>query len=71
LSIAPFASTRVPLGVEVGQLIFIGAVLGVLACVRRFDFPPVVERHALSAATYAIGLMAAFWFIARVARFVI
>ena len=56
---------------EVGQLIFIGTVLGVLACAKRIDFPPVVERHALSVATYAIGTVAAFWFIKRLAGFAI
>jgi hydrogenase/urease accessory protein HupE len=58
-------------GVEVGQLIFIGTVLGLIACARRIDFPPVIERHALSVATYAIGTMAAFWFIERLAGFAI
>ena len=49
---------------------FIAAVLGVLAGIRRIDFQPVIERHALSVATYAIGIMAAFWFIERLIRFV-
>jgi hypothetical protein len=54
-----------------GQLIFVAAVLGVLICIERIDFPLVVERHALSIATYGIGTMAAFWFIERVAGFAI
>jgi hypothetical protein len=32
---------------------FIAAVLDVLAGIRRIDFQPVIERHALSVATYA------------------
>ena len=39
---------------------FIAAVLGVLAGIRRIDFQPVIERHALSVATYAIGTLMCF-----------
>ena len=66
----PLALFSFNVGVEIGQLLFIGAVLSVLACARRFHFPLLVERHALTAATYGIGIMAAFWFIERVAGFV-
>ena len=52
-------------GVEVGQLIFIAAVLGVLAAARRFKPAPIVERRALFASTYVIGALAGFWFIER------
>ena len=57
-------------GVEVGQLIFIAVVLGVLTCARRMHFSRAIERPALSIATYAIGIAAAFWFIERLAGFV-
>jgi hydrogenase/urease accessory protein HupE len=67
----PLALFSFNVGVEVGQLIFIGTVLGLLAGAKRIDFPPVIERHALSVATYAIGTMAAFWFIDRLAGFAI
>jgi hydrogenase/urease accessory protein HupE len=65
----PLALFSFNVGVEVGQLIFIGAVLAVPAAAKRIDFPPTIEQHALSAATYAIGTMAAFWFIERLAAF--
>lgn len=65
----PLALFAFNIGVEIGQLIFIGLVLAVLACVKRIDLPPVLERHALPAATYAIGSVAAFWFIERLAGF--
>jgi hydrogenase/urease accessory protein HupE len=65
----PLALFSFNVGVEAGQLIFIGVVLGVLACAKFISFPSAVERHALSAATYAIGTTAAFWFIERVAGF--
>ncbi len=67
----PLALLCFNVGVEMGQLIFVAAVLGVLACIKRIDFPLVVERHALSIATYAIGIVAAFWFIERLAGFAI
>ena len=67
----PLALLCFNVGVEIGQLVFVAAVLGVLACLKRIDFPLVVERHALSIATYGIGTMAAFWFIERLAGFAI
>ncbi len=63
----PLALFAFNLGVELGQLAFIGAVLGVLALARWLKLPAILERRALSAATYAIGALAAFWFIERLA----
>lgn len=65
----PFALFSFNLGVEMGQLIFIAAVLGLLAAARRFKPAPIVERRALFATTYGIGALAAFWFIERLAGF--
>jgi len=65
----PLALFSFNVGVEVGQLIFIGAVLAVLAAAKRIRFPLLVERRAPSVAAYAIGIMAAFWFIERLAAF--
>lgn len=65
----PLALFSFNVGVEIGQLIFISAVLAVLSIVKRIEFPPTIEQHALTATTYAIGTMAAFWFIERLAAF--
>jgi hydrogenase/urease accessory protein HupE len=65
----PLALFSFNLGVEAGQLLFIGAVLGLLACARRIRFPSPVERHAPALTTYGIGIAAAFWFIERLAAF--
>jgi hydrogenase/urease accessory protein HupE len=65
----PLALFAFNVGVETGQLIFIAAVLSVLACAKRGKFPPVVELQASTVATYAIGSLAAFWFIERIADF--
>jgi hydrogenase/urease accessory protein HupE len=61
----PLALFSFNIGVEVGQLLFIGAVLAVTAAARRVKLAPIVEHYALSATTYGIGIMAAFWFIQR------
>lgn len=63
----PLALFTFNLGVEVGQLIFIAAILGLLAAARRFKPAPIIERRALFATTYGIGALAAFWFIERLA----
>jgi len=55
------------LGVEVGQLLFIAAVLSFIALIRRvrFRFPGWAEL----ATPYAIGSVAMFWVMQRVAAF--
>jgi hydrogenase/urease accessory protein HupE len=58
-------------GVEVGQLIFIAAVLAVMAlarrAARRFGVPQ--PAWAWRVPPYAIGTMAAFWIIERIAAY--
>jgi len=65
----PLALFAFNVGVEMGQLIFIAAVLGLLAVARYFKPAPIVEQRALFATSYAIGALAAFWFIERLAGF--
>ena len=54
-------------GVEIGQLAFIAAVLGVMAAATRLR----VARHEMAwrLPVYAIGTMAAYWTVERVAAF--
>jgi hypothetical protein len=54
----PLALLFFNIGVEVGQLLFIAAILAVAASLRRI-FP--IPRQAQVAAAYAIGITAAFW----------
>ncbi|MDF7806992.1 HupE/UreJ family protein [Pontiellaceae bacterium B12219] len=54
-------------GVEAGQLLFVGAVLAILWLLRRLPFPRVGWSPWLSA--YAIGSIAMFWVFERVAGF--
>jgi hydrogenase/urease accessory protein HupE len=65
----PLALFSFNVGVEIGQLIFIAIVLSALACARLVKFPPIFERYASAGATYAIGIVAAFWFIERLSGF--
>jgi hydrogenase/urease accessory protein HupE len=54
-------------GVEIGQLLFVGAVLGFVAVIRRIRI--VWPRWANLIAPYAIGSIAMFWVFERVAAF--
>lgn len=55
------------LGVEAGQLVFLAAVLGIVAIARRLSGAP--PRWAELVPAYAIGITATFWVIQRVAAF--
>lgn len=61
----PLALLFFNLGVEAGQLLFIAAVLLAWAALRRIPWP----RWAEAMPVYAIGAMAAFWTIERIAGF--
>ena len=64
---APAALLLFNLGVEIGQLIFIGAVLALIWLVRRTPARALLRHPRLAAAVpaYAIGGLAAFWLIER------
>ena len=63
----PLALLTFNVGVEVGQLIFVAFAVGARAMLARL---PVAERTWMSYATpYAIGGVAMFWVIERVAAF--
>jgi hydrogenase/urease accessory protein HupE len=63
----PLALLFFSVGVEVGQLLFIAAVLALVALVRRIRVP--FPRWAELAAPYAIGIVAMFWVIQRTSAF--
>jgi hydrogenase/urease accessory protein HupE len=64
----PLALFSFNLGVELGQLAFIGIVLGTMAAAGRLLSAPVTG-HVFTVTTYTIGGLAAFWSIERVAEF--
>lgn len=59
----PLALFSFNVGVEAGQLIFVAAILIVVAGIRRIV---AIPKEALVAPAYAIGIIAAFWVIERV-----
>jgi hydrogenase/urease accessory protein HupE len=65
----PLALFTFNLGVELGQLAFIGVVFSVLTLAKRIRLASVIGQRALPAATYMIGILGAFWFIERLAGF--
>ncbi len=65
----PLALFAFNVGVELGQLLFIAVVLGLLTLARRLPLPRPALRHALPVASYVIGTLAAFWFVERLSGF--
>jgi hydrogenase/urease accessory protein HupE len=63
----PLALLMFNVGVELGQLLFIAAVLALLAVVRKVRTEWPDWAHQLPA--YGIGSIAAFWFIERISGF--
>ena len=67
----PIALLFFNVGVEIGQLLFVGAVLGVIAVGRRAGQRLRLRQPAWlwRIAPYAIGALASFWLVERVAAF--
>jgi len=65
----PLALLFFNVGVEIGQLLFIAAVIAAVGVARRLPYPTLAGRTAFLTATYAIGAMASFWFVERVTAF--
>jgi len=63
----PLALLFFNVGVEAGQVLFVLSYVGMAAALGRLDVRP--PAWGWRAATYAIGGVAAFWMIDRVARF--
>lgn len=60
----PLALLFFNLGVEVGQLLFIGAILATMSLLRRLATIPAAAPVAVA---YAIGIVASFWCFERIA----
>ena len=63
----PLALLMFNVGVETGQLLFIAAVLGLIAMLKRL--PLTAPQSAWRLLPYSIGSVAAFWTIQRVLSF--
>ncbi|MDQ1310985.1 MAG: HupE/UreJ family protein [Pseudomonadota bacterium] len=64
----PLALLFFNVGVEIGQVLFVGALLAVMALLRRLAVP-VDARRAVVATSYAIGGLASYWLVERVVAF--
>ncbi|MDM0022486.1 HupE/UreJ family protein [Variovorax saccharolyticus] len=65
----PLALLAFNVGVEFGQLAFIGAVLGTLWSAGRLGMSAPVGRRVAQCVPYGIGALSGFWFVGRVAAF--
>jgi len=65
----PLALFTFNVGVELGQLGFIAGALGTVALANRLTCVAALEQYARPVATYAIGILASFWFFERLAGF--
>ena len=65
----PLALLTFNVGVEVGQLSFIAAILGVMQLAKQFRISDVFEFRLRTVTAYGVGTVAAFWFIERLAGF--
>ena len=65
----PMALLTFNVGVEAGQLLFVGAAVVLFAVVRRAEYRP--PEWACRVPAYAIGGVAAFWMIERITGFLI
>jgi hydrogenase/urease accessory protein HupE len=65
----PLALLAFNVGVEVGQLAFIAAVLGVIQLGKQSRMPDIVESRLRTVTAYGVGTVAAFWFVERLVGF--
>lgn len=65
----PVALFTFNLGVECGQLLFIGAIFAMVGFSRMLRIPRMAIQFARPAATYVVGATATFWFLERLATF--
>jgi hydrogenase/urease accessory protein HupE len=65
----PLALLSFNVGVELGQLSFVAAVLAAYFVMMRLRLPKRVIQYARPAAYYAIGTLSAFWFFDRLLGF--
>jgi hydrogenase/urease accessory protein HupE len=65
----PLALLTFNVGVELGQLAFIGGVLGVMRVATQLTMPAGIEIRLRGATGYLIGIAAGFWFVERLAGF--
>lgn len=66
----PLALFAFNVGVEIGQLMFIAALIAFVEIAKRLPLPRRLVQNALPVTSYVIGTLATFWFITRLQGFV-
>lgn len=64
----PLALLFFNVGVELGQVVFVAALIAIAALARRWSSPISFQRARI-VSTYGIGGLASFWLIDRIANF--
>jgi hydrogenase/urease accessory protein HupE len=65
----PLALLCFNVGVEIGQLVFVTAVLLIAWVARHASVAPLGRRRWATASAYLIGALASYWLIERLAKF--
>jgi hydrogenase/urease accessory protein HupE len=65
----PLALFTFNVGVELGQLVFIAVVLGLMRLAKRIRLTGFLQAYLRPAAPYGIGILASFWFFERLSAF--
>ncbi len=65
----PIALFTFNVGVELGQLAFIATVLTAVELLSRFEFSNMAVAYARPVSAYAVGGLAAYWFLERLTAF--
>lgn len=65
----PVALFTFNLGVECGQLLFIGGIFAIVGLARTIWLPRIAIQFARPVVTYLVGATATFWFFERLAAF--
>ena len=65
----PVALFTFNLGVECGQLLFIGGMFAIAGLARTLRLPRITIQFARPVVTYVVGATATFWFLERLAAF--
>jgi hydrogenase/urease accessory protein HupE len=65
----PLALLFFNVGVEIGQLLFVAALVAVAALVRRLAGGHLNRRLAVTVPAYAIGALASYWVVERISKF--
>jgi hypothetical protein len=65
----PLALFAFNVGIELGQLLIIANVFGAMVIAQRVELPAVAQERFRATSAQAIGIIAAYWLIERLAGY--